>query len=121
MIELVRYHTWQRVRNGHNSSFRVALVKKGHKWMQVVAIDTTTEGGLRVWKVKATEEEYMQPLLRGTREYPMNRALTTFRKFAKEHGATKGAMKILKEASSEYKANKIAARKAAAEVTGSDA
>lgn len=99
MIELVSYHTYKRVRNGHNSAVRVALVKEGRKWLQVLAIDATAEGGLRMWKVLKSDRGYMTPLLRKGKPYPMKRALKTFRNFAKAHGATKGATKFLKEAS----------------------
>lgn len=99
MIALVQYHTWQRVRNGHNSSFRSALVRQGKKWLQVVAIDATAEGGLRVWKVPKSDERYMKPLLLNGKPYPMARALKVFRSMAKTHGITKGAKKLLREAS----------------------
>ena len=120
-IRLVQYHTFQKGRTGHNSSVRVALVKAGHKWLQVLAIDATTDGGLRVWKVRKDEEQYMWPLRRKGKPYPMARALGEFRKFAKEHGISKSAKKLLKEAGREEKARKDAAGKAAAQTSGDHA
>ena len=99
MIELVRYHTMRPARNGGmTSSVRVALVKEGTKYLQVLAIDAGPDSGLTVWKLDKSERKYMKPLMRGKREYPMSRALKTFRKFAKTHGATKAAKKLIKEA-----------------------
>lgn len=106
MIALVQYHTWHRVRNGHESAFRVALVKRGRKWLQVLAIDATTSGGLKLWKVPLADEKYMQPLLRKGKAYPMSRALAGFRRMAKTHGISKGAKRLLKEAGREDKARK---------------
>ena len=99
MIRLVQYHTWQKVRGGRNSSFRTALVKDGgRKWLQVVALDATPDGGLRVWRVPVSEVKFMTPLLFRGKPYPMLRALKTFRSLADTHGITQGARKILKEA-----------------------
>ena len=99
MIDLVRYHTMRPARGGGlTSSVRVALVKEGRKFLQVVALDATADGGLRIWKEKKTERKYMKPLMHGNRPYNMNRALVVFRRFAKSHGCTKGARKILREA-----------------------
>ena len=106
MIRLVEYHTWQTVRGGHNSSFRSALVKTGRKWLQVVALDATTADGIRVWRVPKSELKYMNPLLYRGKPYPMSRGLKTFRSLGATHGITKGALKILREASNEIKANK---------------
>ena len=107
MIRLVHYHTWQKVRGGHNSSFRTALVKtRGKKWLQVVALDASQDGGLRVWKVPVSDERYMTPLLFRGKPYPMTRALKTFRSLAATHGCSKAAKKFLKEARNEIKANK---------------
>lgn len=103
MIRLLQYHTWQKVRGGYTSSFRCVLVKEGRKWLQVVALDASPDGGLRVWKVPMSDERYMKPLLRKGKPYPMARALQTFRSLAKTHGITKGAKKLLKEASREQK------------------
>ena len=106
MIELVQYHTWVKVRGGYESAIRVALVKHGgRKWLQVVAIDANKGGGLKVWKAPLTDTKYMKPLMRGRKPYPIPRALKTFRKLAKTHGASKGAKKLLKEASRESKTN----------------
>ena len=99
MITLARYHTWQKVRGGHNSSFRCVLVKEGTKWLQVVAIDATPDGGIKVWKVPKSDFKYMTPLLRNDKPYPMSRALKAFRSLAATHGISNGAKKILKEAS----------------------
>ena len=74
--------------------------------MQVVALDATPDGGLRVWRVPKSDERYMIPLLHRGKPYPMSRALKTFRSLAATHGITKSARNILKEASSEIKANK---------------
>lgn len=106
MITLVQYHTWQTVRGGHNSSFRSALIKEGTKWLQVIAIDATPDGGLKVWKVPKSDLKYMTPLLRNGKPYPMSRALKVFRSIAATHGISNGAKKLLKEASRENKANK---------------
>lgn len=101
MIKLVTYHTWQSVRGGRSSGFRTALVKKGNKWMQVVAMDATPDGGLKVWKVPVADEQFMKPLLRNGKPYPMARALKRFRSLGATHGITKAAKKILKEAAHE--------------------
>lgn len=103
-IELMRYHTWQKVRNGYNSAMRVAFVKPGRKWMKVVALDATAEGGLRVWRVRVSERQYMKPLLRKGKPYNVARALRTFRNMGATHGITKGAKKLLAEVSRENKA-----------------
>ena len=122
MIRLVQYHTWQQVRGGHNSSFRTALVKtRGKKWLQVVALDASQDGGLRVWKVPVSDARYMTPLLFRGKPYPMSRALKTFRSLAATHGITKGARKILKEASSEIKTNKNLGGESTAASPGVDA
>lgn len=105
-IRLMRYHTWQKSGGGHNSSVRVVLVKAGRKWLQVVAMDATSNEGLRVWRVPKTDEVYMTPLLHNGNPYPMSRALRVFRKLAKTHGITKGAKKLLKEAANENKTTK---------------
>lgn len=102
MIELVRYHTWKRVRNnGVESAVRTAFVKRGRKWMQVLCIDATTTGGLKLWKVPLSDEQYMRPLLRKGKPYPFKRALKTFRAMGKTHGISKGAKKLLREASAQ--------------------
>lgn len=98
MIELVRYHTWHKVRNGFESAVRVALVKKGNKWLHVLAIDATTSGGMKLWKVPLADAGHMQPLLLKGKPYPMSRALKSFRRISNTHGISKGAMKILREA-----------------------
>ena len=121
MIELVRYHTFQKMGVHINSNVRVALVKEGRKWLQVIAIDTSGNGGLRVWRVPKSEHKYMKTLMRGSQVYPMKRALVTFRRFGKTHGITKGAMKILKEAANEQKKKKDTAGKAPAETPGNNA
>lgn len=108
MIELVRYHT----QRDDESCIRVALVKTGRKWLQVVAL-TGGKGGVRVWKVRKTDARFMTPLMRGNKPYPMGRALKTFRSMARSHGITKGANRILKEAGREQKENKDTAGKAA--------
>ena len=99
MIELVRYHTMRPARNGgQTSSVRVALVKEANKYLHVVAIDANPDSGLTVWKVDKGERKYMKPVMKGKREYPMKRALKTFRRFAKTHGATKAAKQLIREA-----------------------
>lgn len=104
MIELVRYHTWHKVRGGYESANRVALVKHGgRKWLQVLAIDANTNSGLRLWKVPLTDTKHMTPLMRGRKPYPMSRALAAFRRMGKTHGITKGAKKLIKEAAREQK------------------
>ena len=118
MIKLVQYHTYHKVRNGYESCQRVALVKKGHKWLKVLCIDATSSGGLRLWKVPVSEMEYMKPIMRGNKEYTVKKALVTFRKFLKEHGGTKGAKKLLREASSEQKERKDLGGKGSASPTG---
>ena len=102
MIELVQYRTWHKVRGGFESAVRSALVRTGgSKWLQVVAIDATTSGGLKLWKVPLADTKHMQPLLLKGKPYPMARALKTFRKMGKTHGISKGAKKLLKEASAQ--------------------
>ena len=122
MIKLVRYHTWHKNKVGYESAVRCALVKTGGtKWLHVLAIDATTSGGLKLWKVPLTEDRYMQPLLHKGKPYPMARALKVFRKFAKEHGLTNGAKKLLREAGREHKANKELGAESTATSSGSDA
>lgn len=101
-IELVRYHTYQKVRHGYNSAVRVAFVKSGPKWLKVVALDASADGGLRVWKVRADERQYMTPLLRKGKPYNIKRALRTFRSLAATHGITRGAKKLLAEVSAQH-------------------
>jgi len=96
MIKLMRYHQQKPAA----SSKRSVLVKEGRKWLQVVAMDATKTGGMTVWRVPRDDLRYMEPLLRKGKPYPMSRALTVFRRFAKSHGATKAAMKIIREAGS---------------------
>jgi hypothetical protein len=100
MINLVRYHTWHKGRFGFESAFRIALVKTGgSKWLHVVALDATTSGGLKLWKVPLADAKYMQPLtLKNGNPYPLKRALKTFRSLGKTHGISKGAKKLIKEA-----------------------
>lgn len=102
MIELVTYHTFRKVRGGYESAVRCALVRHGgRKWLQVLCIDATTSGGMKLWKVPLTDTQYMKPLLRKGKPYPMSRALKVFRKVGKTHGITKGAKKLLKEANAQ--------------------
>ena len=98
MIELVRYHTWKRVRDGHESCVRSAFIKRGRKWMQVLCIDATASGGMKLWKVPLSDEKYMRPLLRKGKPYPFKRAIRIMRGIGKTHGISKGAKKLLKEA-----------------------
>lgn len=122
MIELVQYHTWHRVRGGFESAQRVALVKKGgSKWLHVLAIDATTSGGLKLWKVPLTDVEYMQPLMLRGKPYPIARALKGFRRIGKTHGISNGAKKLIKEAAREHKANKNLGGKSDAVSTGDHA
>ena len=111
MIELVSYHTWQPVAGKpgrYQSAVRCAFVKTGTKWLQVLAIDASARGGMRVWKVAKSEKEYMTPLTLGKnkREYPIRRALKHFRHCAKAQGITRAGKKLLKEVASEIKAAK---------------
>jgi len=116
-IRLVRYHT-SRV----DSAFRCALVKDGgRKWLQVLAIDASAKGGLKVWKVPLADEKDMVPLLLKGKPYPMARALRTFRRFAATHGCSKGAKKLLKEAADENKTNKKLGRESTAASPGDNA
>ncbi len=109
MIALVKYHTGDAV--------RVSLVKRGIKWMKVVAIDASASGGLKVWRVPVSDEKYMSPLVFANgKPYAMARALKSFRMMAKSHGCSKAAMKLIKEAAHEDKT----AKKDAAS-TGGDA
>jgi hypothetical protein len=101
MIELVSYHTWKKGRNGYESCVRTAFIKRGKKWMQVLCIDATASGGMKLWKVPLSDEQYMRPLLRKGKPYPFSRALTTYRRMGKTHGISKGAKKFLKEASAQ--------------------
>ncbi len=110
MIELVRYRTADAVRS--------ALIKRGNKWMQVVAIDATSKGGLKVWKVPMSDEKFMTPLTRNGKPYPMTRALRTFRNLAKTHGCSKAAKKLIKEATREDKENKNLVGESTAASTG---
>ena len=99
MIKLVNYHTWTKVKGGYESARRVTLVRfGGHKWLQTVSIDASASGGLRVVKAPLTDEKYMTPLLLRGKDYPMKRALKTFRAMAKSHGCTGVAKKIIREA-----------------------
>ena len=99
MIKLVQYHTWHRVRGGHESAFRSALVRTGgSKWLQVLAFDATVSGGLKLWKVPLSDEQYMQPLLYRDKPYPMSRALKVFKALGKTHGISNAAKKLLREA-----------------------
>jgi len=102
MIELVSYHTWKKVRNGFESCVRCAFVKRGNKWAQVLCIDATASGGMKLWKVPLTDEQYMRPLLRKGKPYPVSRALKTFRAMGKTHGISKGAKKLLKEVAQQH-------------------
>jgi len=97
MIDLVSYHTWHRVRNGFESSVRCAFIKRGTKWIQVLCIDATSTGGMKLWKVPLSDEQYMRPLLLKGKAYPISRALKSFRAMGKTHGISKGAKKLLKE------------------------
>ena len=99
MIELVQYHTMRKVRNGWESAVRCAFVKHGgRKWLHVLCIDATASGGLKLWKVPLTDTQYMKPLLRKGKPYPIKRAVGIMRKMGKTHGISKGAKKLLKEA-----------------------
>jgi hypothetical protein len=118
MIKLVRYHSWHKVRHGYETAFRVALVKTGRKWLYVLALDATTSGGLKLWKVPLTDAKYMQPLMRGRKLYPMSRALAGFKRLAATHGISKSAKKLLKEARREQKAEKDNCGKGAASPAG---
>lgn len=106
MIRLVRYHTWHKVAYGYESAVRCAFVKEGRKWLQVVALDATVNGGVRVWRVAKSEEAHMIPLMRKGKPYPVKRALKGFRRMAKSHGISKGAINLLREAARENKATK---------------
>ena len=97
MIELVQYHYMHKVRGGYESGIRSAFIKRGTKWMQVLCIDATASGGMKLWKVPLTDEQYMRPLLRKGKPYPVKRAIKIFRDFGKTHGISKGAKKLLKE------------------------
>jgi hypothetical protein len=97
MIELVSYHTFRKVRNGYESAVRCAFIKRGTKWAQVLCIDATSSGGLKLWKVPLSDDQYMRPLLRKGKPYPVARAIKSFRKMGKTHGISKGAKKLLKE------------------------
>lgn len=116
-IRLVQYHTWQKVRGGNTSSVRCALVKRGRKWLQVIAMDASPDGGVKVWKVPMSDERFMKPLMHKGKPYPMKRALRIFRSMARTHGITKGAKKLLKEASREQKTRKDTAGEVAATTT----
>jgi hypothetical protein len=101
MIELVSYHTWYRGRKGYESCFRTAFVKRGRKWIQVLCIDATAGGGMRLWKVPLSDEKYMRPLLRKGKPYPISRAVKSFRRVGRTHGISKGAKKLLTEVSAQ--------------------
>lgn len=103
MIELVLYHTFHKVRGGFESAQRVAFIKKGKKWIQVLAIDASSSGGMKMWKEPIAHEANMKPLLYKGKPYPVNRALKVFRKVGKTHGITKSAKAFLKEAGRENK------------------
>ncbi len=98
MIELVQYHYFKKVRNGYESCVRSAFVKHGgRKWLQVLVIDATASGGMKLWKVPLTDTQYMKPLLRKGKPYPIKRAVGIMRGMGKTHGISKGAKKLLKE------------------------
>jgi hypothetical protein len=86
MIELKQYAT--------QSGLKVALVKEGRKWIQVLTMD----GKLTVRKVPKTEDRYMCELTHKRKPYPMSRALRTFRRFGRTHGINKRAKLFLREA-----------------------
>ncbi len=111
MIELVSYHTMQPVAGQpgrYQSAVRVAFVKTGRKWLQVLAIDSSARGGMRLWRVAKDEARYMKPLTLGKnkRPYPISRALKNFRHCAKAQGITKGGTKLLREVARENKTAK---------------
>lgn len=106
MFTLVSYHMWQKGQYGYHSGVRVAFVKEGRKWLQVVAMDASFKGGLRIYKVKKSELEYMKPLLRKNKPYPMRVALQMFKDFGKVHGRTKGVKRFFKELTAELAAKK---------------
>ncbi len=97
-IQLVSYHTWLKVSKGYQSAIRSAFVKTGRKWLKVVMIDATSDGGMRVWKVPLSDQQFMTPLMRKGKPYPVSRALKIFKRVGKTHGITKAAKNILKEA-----------------------
>lgn len=110
IIKLVRYHTWKKAHGGgYESAVRSAFVKAGRKWLKVLAIDATLNGGLRVWRVPTSDQQYMRPLLLRGKPYPVARALKAFRRMAKSHGVSNGAKRLLREVSSENKTTKKAA------------
>ena len=102
MIDLVSYHTLHKVRNGHESAVRCAFIKRGTKWAQVLCIDATSSGGMKLWKVPLSDEQYMRPLLHKGKPYPVARALRAFRAMGKSHGISKGAKKLLKEVAAQH-------------------
>lgn len=85
-IELKQYATGDCIKS--------ALIKEGHKWIQVLLMD----GKLTVRKVPKSEGRYMSELTHKNRPYPMKRALGTFRKFGRAHGISRNAKTFLREA-----------------------
>ncbi len=126
MIELVSYHTMQPVAGQpgrYQSAVRVAFVKTGTKWLQVLAIDSSARGGMRVWKVAMSEEQYMKPITIGKnkRPYPISRALKHFKHCAKAQGITKAGKKLLKEVARENKTAKESATSTGPDAQGGTA
>ncbi len=111
MIKLMTYHT-------DSGAVRNALVKEGHKWLQVLMIDAGSNSGLSVVKVPRSDLRYMKPLMRGKNEYPISRALGSFRRMIKSHGATKTAKRFVKEVAREQKAIKDSAGEASTATSG---
>lgn len=68
---------------------KAAIVGVGTKHLHTLTMD----GTLSVRKLKKDELRHMQPM----DDYPPRRALWHFRQYAKLHGSTESAAKLLKE------------------------
>ena len=72
-----------------NNRCAIALVKTGRKYFQCVVIDFP----IRIVKVKITNGRYLTDI-----DYSTKKAARKIKKMVKQHGITKGAKQILKEA-----------------------
>jgi len=71
--------------NGH----RVVISKAGRKYISCVSIDFP----VRVIKINKSDARYLRDI-----DYPLKKAVRRIRSFGNQHGITKGALTILKEA-----------------------
>lgn len=84
MTEIVMYQS--------EDGFHPALTMQKRKFLHVVMMG----GILTVKRVPISEGRYMQPLLFNGKPYPRTRAAKIFRRYAKAHGITKSALRVLR-------------------------